>query len=136
MEQLANDSTNVENIDLPQLQSRHRILGAAYRADRRRMEQLSSQVAQLSAALGTQETLASSHAQLKEEHQQQAKQIKSLQQEAKKTARYRTTARQQEAIINKLESLLQQSLNESKTVRAFAPSPAPRPHRTATCPTG
>jgi len=45
MEQLAGDATNVENIDLPQLQSRHRMLGAAYRADRRKMEGLTSQVA-------------------------------------------------------------------------------------------
>ena len=42
MERLASDATNVENIDLPQLQNRHRMLGAAYRADRRRMEALTS----------------------------------------------------------------------------------------------
>ena len=53
MEQLANDATNVENIDLPQLQSRHRMLGAAYRSDRRQMEQLKGEVAQRSAALAT-----------------------------------------------------------------------------------
>merc|ERR1719482_1144986 len=71
MEQLANDATNVENIDLPQLQSRHRMLGAAYRSDRRQMESLKQELAQRTAALGTQEQLAKSYARLKEAHTSQ-----------------------------------------------------------------
>ena len=95
MEQLAAETTNVENIDMPQLQSRHRMLGAAYRKDRRDKEQLVAQVAQLTAALGTQEQLAGSYARLKEAHREQGQQMQRLQEEAKKVAKYRQTAKQQ-----------------------------------------
>lgn len=121
MEQLASDATNVENIDLPQLQSRHRMLGAAYRADRRRMEQLTNQVGQLTAALGTQEQLSTSYARLKEAHKEQAQQMQRLQEEAKKVAKYRQTAKQQEAIIQRLESLMAATLKDAKKLKVVEP---------------
>ena len=70
VEQISSDAAHVDtsNIDLPELQRRHRMLGAAYRSDRRRMDQLGHQVAQLQAALGTQEQLQAAYAQLKEAH--------------------------------------------------------------------
>ena len=37
---LADDAANVDNIDMVELQRRHRLLAAAYRADRKRIEQL------------------------------------------------------------------------------------------------
>ena len=121
MEQLAGDATNVENIDLPQLQSRHRMLGAAYRADRRRMEQLTAQVAQLSAALGTQEQLANSYGKLKEAHREQAQQLQRLQDEGRRLAKYRTTAKQQEAIIQRLEALMAAALKDAKRLKTVEP---------------
>jgi len=121
MEQLAGDATNVENIDLPQLQSRHRMLGAAYRADRRRMQQLQAQVDQLSAALGTQEQLSSSYAKLKEAHREQAQHMQRLQEEGKKMAKYRVTAKQQETIIQRLESLMAATLKDAKRVKVVEP---------------
>ena len=117
MEQLANDATNVENIDLPQLQSRHRMLGAAYRADRRRMEQLVAQVSQLSASLGTQDQLSKSYAQLKEAHRQQGLQLQRLQDEARKCHKYRNTARQQESIIQKLETLMGTAIKDGRRAK-------------------
>ena len=121
MEQLANDATNVENIDLPQLQSRHRMLGAAYRSDRRQMEQLKAEVAQRSAALATQEQLARSYARLKEAHSEQGHQMQRLQEEARKVSKYRQTAKQQEAIIQRLEALLAAALKDAKRVKAVEP---------------
>jgi len=121
MEQLAGDATNVENIDLPQLQSRHRMLGAAYRADRRRMQQLQAQVEQLSAALGTQEQLSASYAKLKDAHREQAQQMQRLQEEVKKMAKYRMTAKQQETIIQRLESLMAATLKDAKRAKVFQP---------------
>ena len=121
MEQLAGDATNVENIDMPQLQSRHRMLGAAYRADRRRMEQLTAQVSQLSAALGTQEKLSSSYAELKEAHRGQAVQLQRLQDESKRLHKYKTTCKQQEAIIQKLESLMAAALKDAKRLKTVEP---------------
>jgi len=121
MEQLAGDATNVENIDLPQLQSRHRMLGAAYRADRRRMEQLTAQVGQLSAALGTQEQLSASYAKLKEAHREQAQQMQRLQDEGKRLHKYRQTAKQQEAIIQRLEALMAAALKDAKRLKQVEP---------------
>jgi hypothetical protein len=121
MEQLAGDATNVENIDMPQLQSRHRMLGAAYRSDRRRMEQLTAQVGQLTAALGTQEQLSASYARLKEAHREQAGQMQRLQEEAKKVAKYRQTCKQQEAIIQRLEALMAAALKDAKRVKIVEP---------------
>jgi hypothetical protein len=121
MEQLASDATNVENIDLPQLQSRHRMLGAAYRADRRRMDQLNGQVKQLTTALGTQEQLSVSYARLKEAHREQGQQMQRLQEEAKKVAKYRQTAKQQETIIQRLESLMAATLKDAKRVKVVEP---------------
>jgi len=40
IERLADDAANVDNIDMAELQRRHRLLAAAYRADRKRIEQL------------------------------------------------------------------------------------------------
>lgn len=121
MEQLAGDATNVENIDMPQLQSRHRMLGAAYRADRRRMDQLTAQVGQLTAALGTQEQLSASYARLKEAHREQAQHMQKLQDEAKKVAKYRQTCKQQEAIIQRLEALMAAALKDAKRVKIVEP---------------
>lgn len=121
MEQLASDATNVENIDLPQLQSRHRMLGAAYRADRRQMEQLKSELSQRTAALGTQEQLAKSYAQLKSAHRSQGEQMQRLQEEARKVDKYRQTCKQQDSIIQRLEGLLAAALRDSKKLKALEP---------------
>jgi len=121
MEQLAGDATNVENIDMLQLQARHRMLGAAYRADRRRMEQLNAQVAQLSAALGTQQQLSASYAKLKEAHTEQAQELQRLQDEGKRLHKYRTTAKQQELIIQRLEALMAAALKDAKRLKQVEP---------------
>ena len=124
MEQLASDATNVENIDLPQLQSRHRMLGAAYRADRRQMEQLKKEMEARTAALGTQEQLAKSYAQLKQAHKAQGEQMQRLQEEARKVDKYRQTAKQQDAIIQRLEGLLAAALKDSKRLKMLEPEHA------------
>ena len=56
-----------------------------------------------------------------------------LQDEAKKVAKYRHTARQQEQIITRLEQLMQASLKDAKGARAQAselqdPNPNPDPN--------
>lgn len=43
IEQLSTDATNTENIDTAELRRRHRLLGAAYRTDRRKMELMTEQ---------------------------------------------------------------------------------------------
>ena len=123
VEQISSDAAHVDtsNIDLPELQRRHRMLGAAYRSDRRRMDQLGHQVAQLQAALGTQEQLQAAYAQLKEAHRSQSLQMQRLQEEASKVGRYRHTAKQQELVIQKLETMMQSALRDAKKAKGFEP---------------
>ena len=120
IERLADDAANVDNIDMAELQRRHRLLAAAYRADRKRIEQLQALNQQYATSLSTQEQLQSAYATLKEAHKQQAAQMLRLQDEAKKVAKYRHTARQQEQIITRLEQLMQASLKDAKGARAQA----------------
>ena len=86
IERLADDAANVDNIDMAELQRRHRLLAAAYRADRKRIEQLQALNQQYATSLSTQEQLQSAYATLKEAHKQQAAQMLRLQDEAKKAA--------------------------------------------------
>merc|ERR1719181_1576074 len=85
------------------------------------MEQMTAQVAQLTSALGTQEQLATGYARLKEAHREQGQQMQRLQEEAKKVAKYRQTAKQQEVIIQRLEALLAAALKDAKRVKTVEP---------------
>ena len=88
------------------------------------MEQLTGQVSQLTAALGTQEQLAKSYAQLKQAHKAQGEQMQRLQEEARKVDKYRQTAKQQDAIIQRLEGLLAAALKDSKRLKMLEPEHA------------
>jgi hypothetical protein len=85
------------------------------------MDQLNGQVKQLTTALGTQEQLSVSYARLKEAHREQGQQMQRLQEEAKKVAKYRQTAKQQETIIQRLESLMAATLKDAKRVKVVEP---------------
>jgi len=121
MERLAGDAANVANIDLPELQRRHRMLAAAYRSDRRRVEQLQALNSQYATSLATQEQLQSAYATLKEAHKQQAGQMLRLQDEARKVGKYRATLKQQEQIIDRLEQLMARAVSDAKLAKAQAP---------------
>ena len=124
VEQISSDAMHVDtsNIDLPELQRPPPDARAAYRSDRRRMDQLGHQVAQLQAALGTQEQLQAAYAQLKEAHRSQSLQMQRLQEEASKVGRYRHTAKQQELVIQKLETMMQSALRDARRRRASSRS--------------
>ena len=76
------------------------------------------------AALGTQEQLAKSYAQLKQAHKAQGEQMQRLQEEARKVDKYRQTAKQQDAIIQRLEGLLAAALKDSKRLKMLEPEHA------------
>ena len=126
---IAQESTASENIDLRELQRRHRMLGAAYRQDRRKLEMMQQQISQMSASLGTQSQLQTAYSNLRDAHTRQALALQDQQEAAKigrekasaaeaKTAKYRNTAHQQEQIILKLESMLKASIESSKQQKA------------------
>ncbi|KOO20889.1 hypothetical protein Ctob_000922 [Chrysochromulina tobinii] len=89
--------------------------------DERELEQLNAQVAQLSAALGTQQQLSASYAKLKEAHTEQAQELQRLQDEGKRLHKYRTTAKQQELIIQRLEALMAAALKDAKRLKQVEP---------------
>ncbi|KAL1525783.1 hypothetical protein AB1Y20_020625 [Prymnesium parvum] len=118
--QLAADTTNTDNIDSNELRRRHRLLGAAYRTDRRKMEQMLEQQQTMGAALAAHEQLHQAHVELKEAHRQQAVQMQRLQDEVRRaeearrvaeerSGRYRAATKKQEAIIVRFEALLGQA---------------------------
>lgn len=143
MERLANDATNVDNIDLTELQRRHRMLAAAYRADRRRLEATEARMHEMQGALVTQESLQSAYAQLKHAHTQQALVMQRLQEQLgallraassskgeeerrrgeaeARVGKYRQTVKQQEVIIQKLEALLALAMKDVRRAKAQDP---------------
>jgi len=136
MERLANDATNVDNIDLPELQRRHRMLAAAYRADRRRLEVIEARMHEMRASLMTQETLHTAYTQLKNAHTQQARAMQRLQEQLrdgantesrhrgdddKRIQKYRQTVKQQELIIQKLEGLLTVAMKDARRAKVQDP---------------
>ena len=123
VEQISSDAAHVDtsNIDLPELQRRHRMLGAAYRSDRRRMDQLGHQVAFAGGARHAGAAALAAYAQLKEAHRSQSLQMQRLQEEASKVGRYRHTAKQQELVIQKLETMMQSALRDAKKAKGFEP---------------
>ena len=129
MERLANDATNVDHIDLAELQRRHRMLAAAYRADRRRLEATEEKLHGLGAALSSQEGLQAAYGQLKAAHTQQAHVVQQLQEERRgiaakrsddqrRVGKYRKTVQQQELIIQKLEGLLEAAMKDVRRAKA------------------
>lgn len=136
MERLANDATNVDNIDLPELQRRHRMLAAAYRADRRRLEVTEARMHEMRASLMTQESLQTAYNQLKSAHTHQARVVQRLQEQIREGAhkesrskgedekriqKYRHTIKQQETIIQKLEGLLSVAMKDVRRAKAQDP---------------
>ncbi len=129
VDRIAQDSVASENIDQRELQRRHRMLGAAYRQDRRKMEMLQQQMTQMTASLGTQSQLQTAYANLREAHTRQARALQDQQEEvrlarekaaaaATRVTKYRDTAHKQEKIIIELESRLKASMQSTKEAKA------------------
>ncbi len=120
-ETLAEDATNMSCIDLSELQRRHRLLGAAQNAYRRRAEECAREAAEVRAELsqlqGEYSQLQGEYSHLKKAHKQQASLLQKAQATAAKSDSYRATAMKQEVIIRKLEKLLAGALREGKRAR-------------------
>lgn len=95
LDRLAADATNAEHIDTAELQRRHRMLGGAYRSEKKRSEELWAQLSQLSAHVGGARRLERAYIALQDAHRAQTAELHRLQAEARDLGKYKRTVASQ-----------------------------------------
>jgi len=111
------DLENLEELPRHELERRITLLTQRYRAEKRRSDELNDLRKKLQDKVVHFQQYYEKYNDLQKAHLRQAEYIQDLQTEMKKIDKYRKTARNQEKVIEKLEDLLEASVEDTKKAR-------------------
>lgn len=116
MRELADDA-GIEDMDHEALMFRFQLLSRKFREFASESELVESQLEAAKAELDKKQTIEKEYLALQDAHTEQALFIQKLQDENREVEKYRTTAKNQEAIIAKMEKHMETTLRDAKKVR-------------------